>query len=129
MKKFVYLIVAVSLLAAVSCGGGNRQAKSPFTKKELVSDRKNAIRAEGTGTANNIRAAMSIARMNAMTSLAGKLASVITDTSATADGGVRYTEKKDAVINNAIQIDQRVFENEKDGTVTVWILLETEIDN
>lgn len=127
MKKYVFLILAVSLFAAVSCGSST-SSKSPFTKKELVSDRENAVRAEGTGTAKDIRAAMNIARMNAMTALAEKLVPAETDTTVVSEGGIRISESKEAVVNNVLQVDQRVFRNEEDGTVTVWILLETQIE-
>lgn len=129
MKRNVCILVAACVLLAVSCAGGRQKkadgSESPFTVEELRSQRDSLVRAEGTGTSTNVQMATEIARLNAMTVLAGKLSPADTSSATDGAGGVLTREEIDTPVFDVTEVDRRVFRNEKDGTFTVWILLET----
>lgn len=96
-------------------------------KTGAAQDQDSVIRAEGTGTSGNVQAALEIARLNAMTVLAGKLVPADTAVEKLPDGSVRSTEKVETPVLDVRIVDRKVFRNEGSGDFTVWVLLETEM--
>lgn len=140
MKSVVIIcIVAVSVLCAVlavSCG--NRQKKSetsgtgvesPFTVEDLRSKRQGMIRAEGTGKSSSVEMATRIARMNALTVLAGKLSPADTADYEREDGSKVQRTTVQTPVAEAALVDRRVFHDKKTGVFTVWVLIEASVDN
>ena len=131
MKSVVIIcIVAVSVLCAVlavSCG--NRQKKSPFTVEDLRSKRQGMIRAEGTGKSSSVEMATQIARMNALTVLAGKLSPADTTDYESQDGSKVQRTTVQTPVAEATLVDRRVFHDKKTGVFTVWVLIEASMDN
>ena len=140
MKSIVIIcIVAVSVLCAVlavSCGNRQKKsetsgtgAESPFTVEDLRSKRQGMIRAEGTGKSSSVEMATRIARMNALTVLAGKLSPADTADYECEDGSKVQRTTVQTPVAEATLVDRRVFRDKKTGTFTVWVLLEANIDN
>ena len=138
MKSVVIIcIVAVSVLCAVlavSCG--NRQktsessgTESPFTVEDLRSKRQGMIRAEGTGKSSSVEMATQIARMNALTVLAGKLSPADTTDYESQDGSKVQRTTVQTPVAEATLVDRRVFHDKKTGVFTVWVLIEASMDN
>ena len=140
MKSVVIIcIVAVSVLCAVlavSCGNRQKKsetsgtgAESPFTVEDLRSRRHNTLRAEGTGKSSSVETATQIARMNALTVLAGKLSPADTADYECEDGSKVQRTTVQTPVAEATLVDRRVFRDKKTGIFTVWVLLEANIDN
>ncbi|HIZ86122.1 MAG TPA: hypothetical protein IAC04_06500 [Candidatus Coprenecus stercoravium] len=131
MRVYVIALVSVSVFLAVSCGGRGKvvRTESPFTQKELAPVRADVIRAEGTGTSADVNMATNIARMNAMTVLAGKLNGADTLKENLPDGGTLTTSTLESTpVVDVTLVDRRVFRNRSTNDFTVWVLLETRID-
>ena len=129
IKPKTLLLPAIILVLAASCAG-NRQldgSKSPFVEEELPVLKENMVRAEGTGTSQDVQMATEIARINAMTVLAAKAAPADTLTETAPDGSIRTVEKVSTPLFDVTEIDRRVFRNRTTDDFTVWILLEAEI--
>ena len=140
MKSVVIIcIVAVSVLCAVlavSCGNRQKKsetswtgAESPFTVEDLRSKRQGMIRAEGTGKSSSVEMATQIARMNALTVLAGKLSPADTADYEREDGSKVQRTTVQTPVADAALVDRRVFHDKKTGVFTVWVLIEASIDN
>ena len=140
MKSIVIIcIVAVSVLCAVlAVSSGNRQkksetsgtgAESPFTVEDLRSKRQGMIRAEGTGKSSSVEMATQIARMNALTVLAGKLSPADTADYEREDGSKVQRSTVQTPVAEAALVDRRVFHDQKTGVFTVWVLIEANMDN
>lgn len=139
MKSFIRIITTgvLCIVLTVSCAG-NRQkksetsgtgAESPFTVEDLRSRRHNTLRAEGTGKSSSVETATQIARMNALTVLAGKLSPADTADYECEDGSKVQRTTVQASVAEATLVDRRVFRDKKTGTFTVWVLLEANMDN
>lgn len=139
MKSCIRIITTgvLCIVLTVSCAG-NRQkksetsgtgAESPFTVEDLRSRRHNTLRAEGTGKSSSVETATQIARMNALTVLAGKLSSADTADYECEDGSKVQRTTVQASVAEATLVDRRVFRDKKTGTFTVWVLLEANMDN
>ena len=140
MKSIVIIcIVAVSVLCAVlavSCGNRQKKsetsgtgAESPFTVEDLRSKRQGMIRAEGTGKSSSVEMATQIARMNALTVLAGKLSPADTADYEREDGSKVQRSTVQTPVAEAALVDRRVFHDQKTGVFTVWVLIEANMDN
>ena len=140
MKSVVIIcIVAVSVLCAVlavSCGNRQKKsetsgtgAESPFTVEDLRSKRQGMIRAEGTGKSSSVEMATQIARMNALTVLAGKLSPADTADYEREDGSKVQRTTVQTPVADAALVDRRVFHDKKTGVFTVWVLIEASMDN
>ena len=140
MKSVVIIcIVAVSVLCAVlavSCGNRQKKsetsgtgAESPFTVEDLRSKRQGMIRAEGTGKSSSVEMATQIARMNALTVLAGKLSPADTTDYESQDGSKVQRTAVQTPVAEATLVDRRVFHDKKTGVFTVWVLIEASMDN
>ena len=140
MKSVVIIcIVAVSVLCAVlavSCGNRQKKsetsgtgAESPFTVEDLRSKRQGMIRAEGTGKSSSVEMATQIARMNALTVLAGKLSPADTTDYESQDGSKVQRTTVQTPVAEAALVDRRVFHDKKTGVFTVWVLIEAKMDN
>ena len=140
MKSVVIIcIVAVSVLCAVlavSCGNRQKKsetsgtgAESPFTVEDLRSKRQGMIRAEGTGKSSSVEMATQIARMNALTVLAGKLSPADTADYEREDGSKVQRTTVQTPVADAALVDRRVFHDKKTGVFTVWVLIEAKMDN
>ena len=140
MKSVVIIcIVAVSVLCAVlavSCGNRQKKsetsgtgAESPFTVEDLRSKRQGMIRAEGTGKSSSVEMATRIARMNALTVLAGKLSPADTADYEREDGSKVQRTTVQTPVADAALVDRRVFHDKKTGVFTVWVLIEASMDN
>lgn len=140
MKSVVIIcIVAVSVLCAVlavSCGNRQKKsetsgtgAESPFTVEDLRSKRQGMIRAEGTGKSSSVEMATRIARMNALTVLAGKLSPADTADYEREDGSKVQRTTVQTPVAEAALVDRRVFHDKKTGVFTVWVLIEASVDN
>ena len=140
MKSVVIIcIVAVSVLCAVlavSCGNRQKKsetsgtgAESPFTVEDLRSKRQGMIRAEGTGKSSSVEMATQIARMNALTVLAGKLSPADTADYEREDGSKVQRTTVQTPVADAALVDRRVFHDKKTGVFTVWVLIEANMDN
>ena len=140
MKSVVIIcIVAVSVLCAVlavSCGNRQKKsetsgtgAESPFTVEDLRSKRQGMIRAEGTGKSSSVEMATQIARMNALTVLAGKLSPADTADYEREDGSKVQRTTVQTPVAEAALVDRRVFHDKKTGVFTVWVLIEAKMDN
>lgn len=140
MKSIVIIcIVAVSVLCAVlavSCGNRQKKsetsgtgAESPFTVEDLRSKRQGMIRAEGTGKSSSVEMATQIARMNALTVLAGKLSPADTADYEREDGSKVQRSTVQTPVAEAALVDRRVFHDKKTGVFTVWVLIEASMDN
>lgn len=140
MKSVVIIcIVAVSVLCAVlavSCGNRQKKsetsgtgAESPFTVEDLRSKRQGMIRAEGTGKSSSVEMATRIARMNALTVLAGKLSPADTADYEREDGSKVQRTTVQIPVAEAALVDRRVFHDKKTGVFTVWVLIEASVDN
>lgn len=140
MKSVVIIcIVAFSVLCAVlavSCGNRQKKsetsgtgAESPFTVEDLRSKRQGMIRAEGTGKSSSVEMATQIARMNALTVLAGKLSPADTADYEREDGSKVQRTTVQTPIADAALVDRRVFHDKKTGVFTVWVLIEAKMDN
>ena len=140
MKSVVIIcIVAVSVLCAVlavSCGNRQKKsetsgtgAESPFTVEDLRSKRQGMIRAEGTGKSSSVEMATQIARMNALTVLAGKLSPADTADYEREDGSKVQRTTVQTPVAEAALVDRRVFHDKKTGVFTVWVLIEASVDN
>ena len=140
MKSVVIIcIVAVSVLCAVlavSCGNRQKKsetsgtgAESPFTVEDLRSKRQGMIRAEGTGKSSSVEMATRIARMNALTVLAGKLSPADTADYEREDGSKVQRTTVQTPVAEAALVDRRVFHDKKTGVFTVWVLIEASMDN
>ena len=140
MKSVVIIcIVAVSVLCAVlavSCGNRQKKsetsgtgAESPFTMEDLRSKRQGMIRAEGTGKSSSVEMATQIARMNALTVLAGKLSPADTADYEREDGSKVQRTTVQTPVAEAALVDRRVFHDKKTGVFTVWVLIEAKMDN
>ena len=140
MKSIVIIcIVAVSVLCAVlavSCGNRQKKsetsgtgAESPFTVEDLRSKRQGMIRAEGTGKSSSVEMATQIARMNALTVLAGKLSPADTADYEREDGSKVQRTTVQTPVAEAALVDRRVFHDKKTGVFTVWVLIEASVDN
>ena len=140
MKSIVIIcIVAVSVLCAVlavSCGNRQKKsetsgtgAESPFTVEDLRSKRQGMIRAEGTGKSSSVEMATQIARMNALTVLAGKLSPADTADYEREDGSKVQRSTVQTPVAEAALVDRRVFHDQKTGVFTVWVLIEASVDN
>ena len=140
MKSVVIIcIVAVSVLCAVlavSCGNRQKKsetsgtgAESPFTVEDLRSKRQGMIRAEGTGKSSSVEMATRIARMNALTVLAGKLSPADTADYEREDGSKVQRTTVQTPVADAALVDRRVFHDKKTGVFTVWVLIEASVDN
>ena len=140
MKSVVIIcIVAVSVLCAVlavSCGNRQKKsetsgtgAESPFTVEDLRSKRQGMIRAEGTGKSSSVEMATRIARMNALTVLAGKLSPADTADYEREDGSKVQRTTVQTPVADAALVDRRVFHDKKTGVFTVWVLIEAKMDN
>lgn len=140
MKSIVIIcIVAVSVLCAVlavSCGNRQKKsetsgtgAESPFTVEDLRSKRQGMIRAEGTGKSSSVEMATQIARMNALTVLAGKLSPADTADYEREDGSKVQRSTVQTPVAEAALVDRRVFHDQKTGVFTVWVLIEASMDN
>lgn len=140
MKSIVIIcIVAVSVLCAVlavSCGNRQKKsetsgtgAESPFTVEDLRSKRQGMIRAEGTGKSSSVEMATQIARMNALTVLAGKLSPADTADYEREDGSKVQRTTVQTPVAEAALVDRRVFHDKKTGVFTVWVLIEANMDN
>lgn len=140
MKSVVIIcIVAVSVLCAVlavSCGNRQKKsetsgtgAESPFTVEDLRSKRQGMIRAEGTGKSSSVEMATQIARMNALTVLAGKLSPADTTDYESQDGSKVQRTTVQTPVPEATLVDRRVFHDKKTGVFTVWVLIEASMDN
>ena len=140
MKSVVIIcIVAVSVLCAVlavSCGNRQKKsetsgtgAESPFTVEDLRSKRQGMIRAEGTGKSSSVEMATRIARMNALTVLAGKLSPADTADYEREDGSKVQRSTVQTPVAEAALVDRRVFHDQKTGVFTVWVLIEASMDN
>ena len=140
MKSVVIIcIVAVSVLCAVlavSCGNRQKKsetsgtgAESPFTVEDLHSKRQGMIRAEGTGKSSSVEMATQIARMNALTVLAGKLSPADTADYEREDGSKVQRTTVQTPVADAALVDRRVFHDKKTGVFTVWVLIEAKMDN
>ena len=140
MKSVVIIcIVAVSVLCAVlavSCGNRQKKsetsgtgAESPFTVEDLRSKRQGMIRAEGTGKSSSVEMATQIARMNALTVLAGKLSPADTTDYECEDGSKVQRTTVQTPVAEATLVDRRVFHDKKTGVFTVWVLIEASMDN
>ena len=130
MKSVVIIcIVAVSVLCAVlavSCGNRQKKsetsgtgAESPFTVEDLRSKRQGMIRAEGTGKSSSVEMATRIARMNALTVLAGKLSPADTADYEREDGSKVQRTTVQTPVAEAALVDRRVFHDKKTGVFTV----------
>ena len=140
MKSVVIIcIVAFSVLCAVlavSCGNRQKKsetsgtgAESPFTVEDLRSKRQGMIRAEGTGKSSSVEMATQIARMNALTVLAGKLSPADTADYEREDGSKVQRTTVQTPVAEAALVDRRVFHDKKTGVFTVWVLIEASVDN
>lgn len=140
MKSVVIIcIVAFSVLCAVlavSCGNRQKKsetsgtgAESPFTVEDLRSKRQGMIRAEGTGKSSSVEMATQIARMNALTVLAGKLSPADTADYEREDGSKVQRTTVQTPVAEAALVDRRVFHDKKTGVFTVWVLIEAKMDN
>lgn len=140
MKSVVIIcIVAFSVLCAVlavSCGNRQKKsetsgtgAESPFTVEDLRSKRQGMIRAEGTGKSSSVEMATQIARMNALTVLAGKLSPADTADYEREDGSKVQRSTVQTPVAEAALVDRRVFHDQKTGVFTVWVLIEANMDN
>ena len=140
MKSVVIIcIVAVSVLCAVlavSCGNRQKKsetsgtgAESPFTVEDLRSKRQGMIRAEGTGKSSSVEMATQIARMNALTVLAGKLSPADTADYEREDGSKVQRTTVQTPVADAALVDRRVFHDKKTGVFTVWVLLEADMED
>lgn len=140
MKSVVIIcIVAVSVLCAVlavSCGNRQKKsetsgtgAESPFTVEDLRSKRQGMMRAEGTGKSSSVEMATQIARMNALTVLAGKLSPADTTDYESQDGSKVQRTTVQTPVPEATLVDRRVFHDKKTGVFTVWVLIEASMDN
>ena len=140
MKSVVIIcIVAVSVLCAVlavSCGNRQKKsetsgtgAESPFTVEDLRSKRQGMIRAEGTGKSSSVEMATRIARMNALTVLAGKLSPADTADYEREDGSKVQRTTVQTPVADAALVDRRVFHDKKTGVFTVWVLLEADMED
>ena len=140
MKSVVIIcIVAVSVLCAVlavSCGNRQKKsetsgtgAESPFTVEDLRSKRQGMIRAEGIGKSSSVEMATRIARMNALTVLAGKLSPADTADYEREDGSKVQRTTVQTPVAEAALVDRRVFHDKKTGVFTVWVLIEASVDN
>ena len=140
MKSVVIIcIVAFSVLCAVlavSCGNRQKKsetsgtgAESPFTVEDLRSKRQGMIRAEGTGKSSSVEMATQIARMNALTVLAGKLSPADTADYEREDGSKVQRTTVQTPVAEAALVDRRVFHDQKTGVFTVWVLIEANMDN
>ena len=140
MKSVVIIcIVAFSVLCAVlavSCGNRQKKsetsgtgAESPFTVEDLRSKRQGMIRAEGTGKSSSVEMATQIARMNALTVLAGKLSPADTADYEREDGSKVQRTTVQTPVAEAALVDRRVFHDKKTGVFTVWVLIEANMDN
>lgn len=140
MKSVVIIcIVAVSVLCAVlavSCGNRQKKsetsgtgAESPFTVEDLRSKRQGMIRAEGTGKSSSVEMATRIARMNALTVLAGKLSPADTADYEREDGSKVQRTTVQTPVAEAALVDRCVFHDKKTGVFTVWVLIEASVDN
>lgn len=123
------LFSGLLLILAVSCAGNRRQdgTNSPFVEEELPELKQNMVRAEGSGTSPDVHMATEIARINAMTVLAGKISPADTLSETGADGTVRITESVAVPVFDVTEVDRQVFKNRTTDDYTVWILLEAEI--
>ncbi len=140
MKSVVIIcIVAVGVLCAVlavSCGNRQKKsetsgtgAESPFTVEDLRSKRQGMIRAEGTGKSSSVEMATQIARMNALTVLAGKLSPADTADYEREDGSKVQRTTVQTPVADAALVDRRVFHDKKTGVFTVWVLLEADMED
>lgn len=134
MRKNICIIsiVSICILAAGSCVG-NRQRKADVPEprqeaEDVRTGQEGVVRAEGTGTSVNVEMATEIARLNAMTVLAGKLSQADTVSVTYGDGSVLVREETDTPVFDVTVVDRQVFTNADSGTVTVWILLETKVE-
>lgn len=123
------------IVLTVSCAG-NRQktsessgTESPFTVEDLRSRRHNTLRAEGTGKSSSVETATQIARMNALTVLAGKLSPADTADYECEDGSKVQRTTVQTPVADAALVDRRVFHDKKTGMFTVWVLIEASMDN
>ena len=121
---------------AVSCGNRQKKsetsgtgAESPFTVEDLRSKRQGMIRAEGTGKSSSVEMATQIARMNALTVLAGKLSPADTADYEREDGSKVQRTTVQTPVADAALVDRRVFHDKKTGVFTVWVLIEAKMDN
>lgn len=125
-----YFTLTMIVLLAVSCTG-NRQQKSdvsPFEEETLPKLEENRVRAEGSGTSKDMHMAAEIARINAMTVLAGKVSPADTLTEAGEDGIVRTSVTVNTPVFDVTEVDRRVFKNRTTDDYTVWILLEADVE-
>ena len=88
----------------------------------------NRVRAEGSGTSRDMHMAAEIARINAMTVLAGKVSPADTLTEAGEDGIVRTSVTVNTPVFDVTEVDRRVFKNRTTDDYTVWILLEADVE-
>ena len=128
MKYIPHILSVLAMVLAASCAGNRQQdaGKSPFVEEELPVLKENMVRAEGTGTSSDVQMATEIARINAMTVLASKVAPADTLTETTPDG-IRTVETVNTPVFDVTEVDRRVFKNRTTSDFTVWILLEAEI--
>lgn len=127
-----FFIMSIAILTAVSCAGNRQQRAEDVSSDDtdtLPAVQENRVRAEGTGTSMNVQMATEIARMNAMTVLAGKVSPADTITEYAEDGSIRQTEKVSTPVFDVRQIDRRVYRDSTTGNYTVWILLEAGKEN
>lgn len=111
----------------LSDSGAGEAEYTACEKSSGVQVRDSVIRAEGTGTSGSVQAALEIARLNAMTVLAGKLVPADTAVEKLPDGSIRSVQKVETPVMDVRIVDRKVFRNESSGDFTVWVLLETEM--
>lgn len=119
---FCVLSVAFSLYSCKNAEKGGKSRQN-LPEEGLVTDSDTVFRAEGSATGADIEIATEMARLNAMTVLAGKIADVDSVVTELSDSLKKVTTSVSAPMYDVIMADRRIYKN-KDGSYSVWVLLE-----
>lgn len=124
MKNITFLLLCALAFAVSfsSCTDRRSDKTGGSDTKTVVKDTDTTYRAEGSATGGDIETATEMARINAMTVLAGKIAeadSLVVET----DSSRKVTTTLSTPLYDVVMADRRIFRN-NDGTYSVWVMLE-----
>lgn len=127
MKNITLLCCTLAFAIAFSSCANRTSDKAGDPDRMVAKDTDTTYRAEGSATSGDIESATEMARINAMTVLAGKIAetdSLVVETDSTR----KVTTAVSTPLYDVAMADRRIFRN-NDGTYSVWVLLEMKKQN